>query len=62
MSVSGSSSETYSHRIKINQQPVLAPNYKQHNLSPAKVRKIYYSLAEIYVKSLYLNLFGWRGR
>jgi len=42
--------------------PVLAPNYKQHILSPAKVRKVCYSLAELYVKSVYLNLFGWRGR
>jgi hypothetical protein len=37
--------------------PVLAPNYKQHILSPAKVRKECYSLAEIYVKSVYMNLF-----
>jgi hypothetical protein len=41
--------------------PVLAPNYKQHILSPAKVRKVCYSLTELYVKSVYLNLFGWRG-
>jgi hypothetical protein len=27
--------------------PVLAPNYKQHILSPAKVRKVFYSLAEL---------------
>jgi hypothetical protein len=40
---------------------VLAPNYKPHILSPAKVRKVYYSLAEIYVKCVYLNLFAWRG-
>jgi hypothetical protein len=40
---------------------VLAPNYKQHILLPTKVRKVSYSLAELYVKSIYLNLFGWRG-
>jgi hypothetical protein len=38
----------------------LAPNYKQHILSPAKVTKVCYSLAELYVKSVYLNLFGRR--
>jgi hypothetical protein len=27
--------------------PVLAPNYKQHILSPAEVRKVCYSLAEL---------------
>jgi hypothetical protein len=37
--------------------PVLVPNYKQHNLSPAKVRKACYLLAELYVKSVYLELF-----
>jgi hypothetical protein len=42
--------------------PVLTPNYKQHILSPTEVRKVCYLLAEIYVKSLYFNLFGWRGR
>jgi hypothetical protein len=42
--------------------PVLAPNYKQHILSPAEVRKLCYSLAELYVKCVYLNLFGGRGR
>jgi hypothetical protein len=36
--------------------------YKQHILSPAKVRNVCYSLAEIYVKSVYLDLFRWRGR
>jgi hypothetical protein len=30
----------------------LAPNYKQHILSPAKVRKVCYSLAELHVKPL----------
>jgi hypothetical protein len=35
----------------------LAPNYKQ----PAAVRRVCYSLAELYVKSVYLHLFGWRG-
>jgi hypothetical protein len=28
-------------------EPVLAPNYKQHILEPAKFRKIRYSLAEL---------------
>jgi hypothetical protein len=41
--------------------PVLAPNYRQHILSPAELRKVSYSLAELYVKSVYLSLFGWRG-
>jgi hypothetical protein len=41
---------------------VLAPNYKQHILSPAKIKIVCYSLAEHYVKSVYLNLFWWRGR
>jgi hypothetical protein len=35
--------------------PVLAPNYKQHILSPDKVRKICYSLAELYIKCLFEN-------
>jgi hypothetical protein len=39
--------------------PVLAPNYKQHILSTAKLRKACYSLPELYVKSVYFNLFGW---
>jgi hypothetical protein len=38
--------------------PVLAPNNKQHILSPAKVRNVCYSPAELHVKSVYLNLFG----
>jgi hypothetical protein len=38
--------------------PVLTPNYKQHILSPAKVRKLCYSLAQLLVKCAYLNLFG----
>jgi hypothetical protein len=42
-------------------QPVLALNYKQHILSPDKFTKVRYSLVELYVKSAYLNLFGWRG-
>jgi hypothetical protein len=37
---------------------VLAPNYKQHILSPAEVRKVFYSLSELYVKSVYLNSGG----
>jgi hypothetical protein len=40
---------------------VLAPNYKQHILSPVEVRKLCYSLAELYVKFVYLNLFRWKG-
>jgi hypothetical protein len=39
---------------------VLAPNYKQHILSPAKVREVCYSVGGLYVKSVYLNLFKWR--
>jgi hypothetical protein len=39
---------------------VLATNYKQHILSSAKFRKVCYSLRDIFVKSVYLNLFGWR--
>jgi hypothetical protein len=30
--------------------PVLAPNYKQHVLPSGEVRKVCYSLAELYVK------------
>jgi hypothetical protein len=41
--------------------PILAPNYKQPILSSAKLRKVCYSSLELYVKSAYLNLFGWRG-
>jgi hypothetical protein len=41
---------------------VLAPNYKQHILSSAKLRKVCYSLPGLYVRSVYLNLFGCRGR
>jgi hypothetical protein len=40
---------------------VLAPNYKQHILSPAKVTKVCYSLVELYVECVYLNLFRWSG-
>jgi hypothetical protein len=39
----------------------LVPNYKQHILSPAKVRKVCYSLDELYVKFADLNIFGWMG-
>jgi hypothetical protein len=35
--------------------PVLAPNYKQDILSLAEVRKVCYSLAELYVISIYFN-------
>jgi hypothetical protein len=35
---------------------VLAPNYKQHVLSPAKFTKLRYSLAELYVKPVYLSI------
>jgi hypothetical protein len=40
---------------------LLAQNYKQHILSLAEVIKVCYSLAELYVKCVYLNLFMWRG-
>jgi hypothetical protein len=40
---------------------VLDPNYKQYILSPARVRKICYLLAELCVRSVCLNLFGWSG-
>jgi hypothetical protein len=39
---------------------LLAWNYKQHILSTAEVRKVCYSLDELYVKSVHLNLFWWR--
>jgi hypothetical protein len=39
--------------------PVLAPNYEQYILSLSKVTKECYSLAELYVKFVYLNLFEW---
>jgi hypothetical protein len=39
----------------------LVSNYKKHILSPAEVRKACYSLAELYVKYVNLNLFGCRG-
>jgi hypothetical protein len=42
--------------------PVLVPIYKQHILSSAKLRTVCYSLPQIYVNSVYFNLFGWRGR
>jgi hypothetical protein len=42
--------------------PVMAPNYNQHIFSPAEDRKVCYSLAELYVRSVYLNVFLWRGR
>jgi hypothetical protein len=41
---------------------VLAPDYKQHILSPAKAIKVCCSLAELYVISVYMNLCEWRGR
>jgi hypothetical protein len=41
--------------------PVLASSYKQHILSPAEVRKICYSLAELYVRSVYLDFSGGGG-
>jgi hypothetical protein len=41
--------------------PVLAPNCKQHILSSAKLRKVCYSLAELYVTYVYVNLLGCRG-
>jgi hypothetical protein len=45
-----------------NLEPALAPNYKQYILLSAKLRKVCYSLPELYAKSLYLNLFDWKGR
>jgi hypothetical protein len=42
--------------------PVLAPKYKRHILSPPRFRNICYSFAELYVKSVNLNLFEWMGR
>jgi hypothetical protein len=41
--------------------PVPAPNYKRHSLSAAEVTKVCYSLAQLCVTSVYLNLFVWRG-
>jgi hypothetical protein len=38
-----------------------APHYKQHILSPDKFREVCYSLHELYVKFVYMNLFGQRG-
>jgi hypothetical protein len=40
---------------------VLALNYKWHILLPAEVRKVCYSLDELFVRYVYLNSFGWRG-
>jgi hypothetical protein len=37
---------------------VLAPNNKQHILSPAEVRKVCSSVVELYVISVYLNFLG----
>jgi hypothetical protein len=34
----------------------------QHILSRAKLKNMCNALAELYVRSVYLNLFGWRGR
>jgi hypothetical protein len=48
--------------VEIYYHLVLVPNYKQHILWPAKVRKMCYSLAELCVKCVYLNVFKWRGR
>jgi hypothetical protein len=39
--------------------PVLAPDYKQHILLPANVRKVSYALAKVYVKCVYLKWLGW---
>jgi hypothetical protein len=41
--------------------PVLALNYKQQILLPVEVRNVCYSVTELYVKSVDLNLFGWKG-
>jgi hypothetical protein len=37
---------------------VLTPNYKQHILLSAKLRKVWYSLHELYDKSVCLNFSG----
>jgi hypothetical protein len=37
---------------------VLALKYNQNVLSAVKVRKVCYSLTELYVKCVYLNLFA----
>jgi hypothetical protein len=42
-------------------EPVLAPNYKQHNLFSVEVRNLRYSLSELF-ESVYLNLFKWGRR
>jgi hypothetical protein len=39
-----------------------APNYKQHIFSPVKIRKVCYSLAELYVKPVFLIYLGGGGR
>jgi hypothetical protein len=41
--------------------PVLSPDYKQHILSSELLRRVCYSLPELYVRYVYLNLFGCRG-
>jgi hypothetical protein len=41
--------------------PVLAADYNQHILSPAKFRKVRYLLTDLCVERVYFNLFGWRG-
>jgi hypothetical protein len=40
---------------------VLVPNHNQHIFLLAKLRKVCYSLHELNVKSVDLNLFGWSG-
>jgi hypothetical protein len=35
--------------------PALASNYTHHVLSPAEVRYVFYSLADLYVKSVYFG-------
>jgi hypothetical protein len=40
---------------------VFVLNYKQHISLPATIRKMCCSLAQLYVKTVYLNLFRWRG-
>jgi hypothetical protein len=41
--------------------PVLVQNYKQHILSMVTVTELCYSLVEIYVRSVYLNVFKRKG-
>jgi hypothetical protein len=39
----------------LNLSPLLAPNYKQHILSPAKVSEVCYLLAELVIRYVYFE-------